>query len=65
VTTSAELVAGAVTVDRGLRQRLSLLWQRYARLSVDSDPTLTTVWVHGHCLDVSIYDRDWPESYRY
>jgi hypothetical protein len=27
--------------------------------------TSSTIWVHGRCLDVSIYDRDWPESYRY
>jgi len=34
-------------------------------LSVQADPLLSTVWIHGQCLDVSIYDRDWPESYRY
>jgi hypothetical protein len=40
-------------------------WRRYVRMSVSADPLLSTVWIHGQCLDVSIYDRDWPESYRY
>jgi hypothetical protein len=49
----------------GLRGRLSPIWKRYLGLAVSADPCLTTVWIHGQCLDVSIYDRDWPESYRY
>jgi hypothetical protein len=41
------------------------VWRHYVRMSVSADPSLSTVWIHGQCLDVSIYDRDWPESYRY
>jgi hypothetical protein len=32
------------------------------RVSATEGPLLSPVWVHGQCLDVSIYDRDWPES---
>jgi len=49
----------------GVRSWVSGFWRRYRGLSVTADPLLTTVWIRGHCLDVSIYDRDWPESYRY
>ena len=40
-------------------------WRRCLNLSVPAEPLLSTVWIHGRCLDASIYDRDWPESYRY
>ena len=51
--------------EPGLRGRLSRLWKQYLGLAVSADPYLTTVWINGQSLDVSIYDRDWPESYRY
>ena len=50
---------------KGFRSWVASLWGRYLGLTVSADPSLTTVWIHGQCLDVSIYDRDWPESYRY
>lgn len=50
---------------RVVRGWVSSVWRRYLGLAVSADPYLTTVWVHGRCHDVSIYDRDWPESYLY
>jgi len=50
---------------RGIRGWASSVWKTYLGLAAEADPCLTTVWIHGQCLDVSIYDRDWPESYRY
>ena len=62
---STKPTGGEAPSGHGLGGRVSSIWHRYTRLSVEADPMLTTVWVHGRCLDVSIYDRDWPESYRY
>jgi hypothetical protein len=50
---------------RGLRGWAGRFWRRYMALSVSAEPLLSTVWIHGRSIDVSIYDRDWPESYRY
>ena len=72
VATSTSAAAGQVdagsageAIARGVRGWASSIWRRYSGRSVVADPLLTTVWIHGQCLDVSIYDRDWPESYRY
>ena len=67
----AQRVAGSSTVPEvaaGTRPRggwPGRFWRRYLRMSVAAEPLLSTVWIHGRCIDVSIYDRDWPESYRY
>jgi hypothetical protein len=49
----------------GIKSWAGRFWRRYLKLSVSAEPLLSTVWIHGQCIDVSIYDRDWPESYRY
>ena len=45
-------------------RRIAALGRGHRYRPADPD-RLSTVWVHGYCLDASVYDRDWPESYRY
>jgi hypothetical protein len=37
-------------------------WQCFLRLAVYADPQITSIWVHGHFIDLSIYDPAGPEK---
>jgi hypothetical protein len=65
LTVQPEAAGRNETPAPGVRRWMAAIWRGYTRMSVAADPLLSTVWIHGHCHDVSIYDRDWPESYRY
>jgi len=43
-----------------VRERMVRARRCFLRLAVYADWHITSVWVHGHCVDVSIYDRTWP-----